>query len=142
MTPKEYIRKFGMELEKLNINNFTYSDSSTLFGNSSYLMVAGFKVRASDHSVTSVTRIMNEMHLCEMTFEFYLSEIERFFFPESFCKVETIEFSNAFEFPKDKIQTINCEFKVIEDCSYVTKKGRVMSIISRKNVIKTSYNRI
>jgi hypothetical protein len=143
MTPKETIREFGKQLEKRGITDFSYSDSQTDFGNSSYLMVGPFKVRASDHSVTSVGRIMDEIHLHPLTWNNSLNTIERYYYPNRFEKVTEYEYGGVHEVPSDTIESIimssSFEIKIIDSDFRKTKKGRFMTKIQRKNVPTTSF---
>jgi hypothetical protein len=138
---KQTIRDFGRQLESIGITNFNYSDSVTSFGESSYLMVGPFKVRYSDHGVSSVDRIMSELHLCKLTWNMHLETIERYFFPERFEEVTTLEFGWSFEHPADMLYKETFEYKIINPCVFVTKKGRVMVKMRRRNNIVKRYVR-
>ena len=140
--PKEYIRVLGAKLESLGINDFKYSDSETEFGKSSYLLADGLKVRCSDHDISNIDRMRSEIPLFSSNFEEVVQKIERFYFPDRYKKITTLVFGDAHYFAKDKLHTIQDEFKVIEDVAFVTKKGREMSKIVRRNVEEVSYIRI
>ena len=140
--PKEYIRVLGEKLEALGINDFRYSDSQTNFGKSSYLLADGLKVRCSDHGISNADRMKNEIMLFGYNMTEVIEEIERFYFPSKYEKVATLVFGSNHFIGKDKLSSINCEFKVIKDVAFITKKGREMSEIVRKNVEKVSYIKI
>lgn len=140
--PKEYIRVLGAKLESLGINDFRYSDSETNFGKSSYLLADGIKVRCSDHDISNIDRMRNEIRLFSFNFTEVVQEIERFYFPERYQKVTALVFGDAYYIGRDKLHTIQDEFKIIEDVAFVTKKGREMSKIARRNVEEVSYIRI
>lgn len=140
--PKEYIRVLGAKLELLGINNFRYSDSETNFGKSSYLIAGPIKVRCSDHGISNIDRMKSEIPLFEFNFTKVVEEIERFYFPERYEKVITLAFGDAHFIGKDKLHTIREEIKIIEEVAFITKKGREMSKIARRNVEEVSYIRI
>lgn len=140
--PQEYIRVLGAKLESLGINDFSYADSETNFGKSSYLLADGLKVRCSDHSISNIDRMRSEIPLFCFNFTEVVEEIERFYFPERYKKITTLAFGDTHYFAKDKLHTIRDEFKVIEDVAFVTKKGREMSKISKRNVEEINYIKI
>lgn len=140
--PQEYIRVLGAKLESLGINDFRYSDSETDFGKSSYLIADGLKVRCSDHSISNIGRMSSEIPLFSFNFTEVVQKIERFYFPERYQKITTLVFGDAHYIGKDKLHTIKDDFKVIEDVAFITKKGREMSKIARRNVEKINYIKI
>lgn len=142
--PKHYIRKLGGELEKRRITNFRYSDSSTDFGNSSYLITGDLgneelKVRTSDHSVGSPRRILNEIHLKTDNFEEVVEEVERFYYPERYNKIETLEWGKPLEIKKSALKNEKSDFEIIIDIKRISKRGDVISEIRRRNIKKTIY---
>lgn len=139
---KQTIEMFAKEVESVVGNvEMRISHSQTDFGQSSYLYVGPFKVRCSDHS-TGIHRIMSELNLCELTKQSILETIERYFFPERFKKVVTVEFGDAHEASQNKINGLKHEYKVIEGNVRTSKKGQAISIIRVKNVEKTSFVKI
>lgn len=140
---RQAIRSLGSDLINRGVpqSEINYSDSSTSFGNSSYLMVGTHKVRVSDHSVTAPRRIMNEWHLCEYTYNRIANEIERYFFPERFEKIVEMVYGDEIEFPFDKIQNEPNTTVVINECKYITKRGRTMCTIVRQNIEQITYKR-
>ncbi len=132
MTSREIILELEKQITNLSITNYSISHSSTNFGESSYMYVNGMKIRASDHS-TGVRRMIEEVALFEINFNSVLQLIERISFPGRYTKMISLEFGDAFEMKKEKLDTLNCEYEVIESISRISKRGFEMSIIRKRN---------
>jgi len=146
INPKEYIRELGTALNKIGIEDFKYSDSETKFGKSSYLITdpivgQSLKVRTSDHSVGD-KRVLSEIHLTKNNFKQVVEEIEKYYFPKRYKKIESLEWGDPFIIRKDKLKDETGEYKIIKDENRKTKKGVVMSLIKRKNIKKVEFVKI
>lgn len=135
MSPSEQIKRFRKDLVSLGITGFQQSNSKTSFGESSYLYVGGFKVRASDHSVTNPGRILDECHISHpLGYSKALKSIEYHYYPERFEEKKELVFGSAYLFPADKLEGVKCEYQILDHEAKITKKGRVMMLIRMKNV--------
>ena len=103
------------------------------------MLANGIKVRCSDHGISNIDRMKNEIPLFSFNINDVIEEIERFFFPLRYKKVTTLVFGGKHFMGKDKLDSIKCEFKVIKDVAFITKKGREMSEIIRKNIEEVTY---
>lgn len=149
MTPSEKIRVFATHLEARGIVIDNIVDSKTDFGSSSYLYIEkdtlNIKVRASDHSVTSVYRVLNEYHINNVgnwIWESHLNEIERRVFPERFIEERNMVFGDAKDFPVDKLGNLKREYIIVKENYFISKKGRLFHQIRERNKEEVVYNRI
>lgn len=143
---REQIQKFADSLIERGIDSsyFSFSNSETNFGFSSYLYVGPFKVRCSDHSVSTPHRILDEMHLHEITIDSHLDEIERHYFPERFEKIINLEFGSQQEANENKIMGLinsGIEFKYIQKDYRISTKGSHISMIAVKNKVVIEFIR-
>lgn len=140
------IEKLSEELKSSGVTEFmSISKSETSFGASTYLYVGDtFKVRASDHSV-GTSRLLNELHVNDLSFNFIFQTIERYFFPERYEKVVSLEFGDSHEATEKKISSLiknGVDFKYIEKDFKTSKKGNKISMIQVRNMEEINYIKI
>jgi len=138
---KKVIKDFTDKLDSLSISDYKIVNSVTDFGKSSYVYVSGLKIRCSDHGC-GVRRVLSEVHLFEGNINDVVERVERINYPDRFKKVTTLQLGDSHLFPVDRLNTIKCDVEVLKDNAFITKKGRVMAKIRKRNVEITSFERI
>jgi len=92
------------------------------------------KVRFSNHSCNALKfgDVLNGALTSKNEILYHLGLVKR-------EKVITIEFGDIFEIGTDRLEFLNDEFEIIRLNHRITKKGRPMSEIRRKNKEKITY---
>lgn len=130
--PKEIVSRFTTELDKLGLE-YSVAHSTTDFGNSSYIYVGKFKIRASDHS-TGIGRMLSEEPLFDLTFKQILEDVERHFFPERFEQVFEMKFGHPHFKTESQLLALPYEYEIVDPSqSFVSSKGNLMHYVHVKN---------
>jgi hypothetical protein len=146
--PHDYIEKLAEKLESIGYKRvsgysdetwgFRVSHSSTQFGKSSYIEGGFGKIRFSDHSVTNVGRLMEEIHISDFNVGDVVFDLHRKRSPEKFVKRFIIEQSyNEFEMNDDWFENNPGEDIILG--RRISKKGTGMTKVRRTVRNKKSF---